>query len=439
MFILITMELKRRIKKPMTWFLILILTLMSLINIMETKEARSYRIFTGHDIHRFSDFIPNWVGLDERHRQLMPKAVFSREVLTKVQVDIVIANKQEDVREVTRLLAFLHLLQAKAGFVTNDTIGNPEFDRLVKPMWYDVSGGIPYDNINFFPLGGAFIDTRQYHLLRGKYYHHLYVNDLEPIYHDDLNNVTYLYDYFFNIVPLFVIILSILLVYNSINKEKNSGSLKLVITQSINRWKYYISKWIAGTVHVLFIILLPPIVLSTILGIRYGFVSLSYPTIYLRNSMTSLKTIPNYFDAVDFIPRFRPTFSYMAPNTTSRLFMPHERMELIPFYQYLLLVLLLTIMFVAFAVALTQLISALINIEIISFVTIAGIFIAGTLLSTPFTQGKSLNLSPFTMGNPGRIIIGTYNITALGAIITLLASTALLLAIGCRYFRTKEI
>ena len=38
------------------------------------------------------------------------------------------------------------------------------------------------------------------------------------------------------IVPKFIILILIPFAYNSINKEKNTGSLKLVITQSISRW-----------------------------------------------------------------------------------------------------------------------------------------------------------------------------------------------------------
>jgi len=451
MFTLIKMDLKQRIKSPLTWFIILILCMISLLNIMDKREERSYRPFSGHDINRWERSYYDWGQFyDERDRISIPVAVYSNEMLTKTMEDAISANRNNDIREVTRLLTFNHLLRAKGGFVTNNTIGNPYFNNEALEMWDEVSGGIPYENINFFPTGNAFGETKYYQLLYAKYYYQLYVNDLEPIYSDDVNNITYLYDYFFNVVPLFVLIIPILFIYNIINKEKNSGSLKLVLTQSISRWKYYISKWVSGVVHVISMLILPPAFISTILGLKDGFVSFKYPTLFLKNTMTSFGTVPNYLDAIKMqeghLTRFgfrSTTFSYFAPSHRIVIhpyhIYPHERVDVIPFYQYLLMVLLLTVLFVAFAVALVQLISAIINKEIISFVGATGIFAVGTLISSPFKEGKNLNLSPFTMEHGSRIVIGTYNISALGSTLILLASTLLLLVIGCRYFKTKEI
>ena len=446
MFTLIKMDLKQKIKSPLTWVIILILCMMSLLNIMDMKEKRSNRPFRGHDALRLGSVNPyNWAGFyDDIDRISMPKAVYSNEILTKSFEDIIAANEGGDIKEITRTLTFNSLISAKAGHVRSHTLDYPEFYHEVIEMWDEVSGGIPYEDINFFPTGGVFTHGKNYSFLKAKYYYQLYLNDFEPIYSDDINNVTYLYNYFFNIVPLFILIIPILFIYNNINKEKNTGSLKLVLTQSISRWRYYIAKWISGVLHALFTLLLAPIVISTVLGVQNGFVSMKYPTLYLKNTMSSFSTIPNYFDAIKMqydYPQLNPTFSYFAPS--HRIFtdviFPHERVDIIPFYQYLLMVLLLTILFVAFAVALVQLISAIINKEIISFVGATGIFAVGTFLSSPFKQGKNLNLSPFTMEHGSRIVIGTYNISALGSVLILLGSTLLLLVIGCRYFKKKEI
>lgn len=263
-----------------------------------------------------------------------------------------------------------------------------------------------------------------------------------------MNNITYLYDYLFNILPKFIIIIPILFIYNTINKEKNVGSLKLVLTQSISRWKYYLSKWLSGIIHVIFTLSFPAILISTILGLINGFVSLNYPTIYFKNTMTSFKNIPNYLDAVKMQKGYfktfgdsDATFSYFAPKSSyvSNFANPHEKMEIIPFYKYLLIVVLLSILFIAFAVALTQLISAIVNKEIISFVGITLIFGLGILATSPFKYEKYLNLSPFTMENGSRIVIGTYNTTALASTLILFISSIMLLTIGIIYFRRKEI
>jgi ABC-type transport system involved in multi-copper enzyme maturation permease subunit len=289
-------------------------------------------------------------------------------------------------------------------------------------------------------------DTEKYALLTAQYYYQLYKNDFEPIYYDDINNITYLYNYFFSIVPKFIVIISIIFIYNTINKEKNRGSLKLVFTQSVSRWEYYISKWISGLIYIIFILLFPTIIISLLLGMKNGFISMKYPTLYIKDTMTSLKPIPNYFDIIKAkmgsYPWFNKTaLGYYAPShkTFVDVVAEHNKTELIPFYKYLLMVLLLTILFIGFAVALVQLISAIINHEIISFLVATGVFIIGTLISSPFKYEKHLNLSPFTMENASRIIIGTYNVTALTSILILLGFTILLLIIGVIYFKKKEI
>ena len=450
MLTLITIELKRRLRNPLTWFIIGILCIMSILNITEMKNKRLDRHFIGHDIHSFgSRHLYDWAEMyfDDMEKRLYPKQYYSTYVYTNVPKQIAEANKENNIPEINRLLGFYHLLIAKKGYVTNDPIRSKVFEKKVMDMWIDISGGIPYDDIDFHPIFSGASNTEDYNLLWAKYYHQLYKKDLEPIYPDDANNITYTYNYFFDILPLFIIIITILLAYNNINKDKNNGSLKLLFTQSINRWNYYISKWISNVVQLLFIFLLPPMITNIVLKLTNHFVPMNYPVLYLKDTMISFKSIPNYFDTVKsqigFVKTFRlrTTISKYAPGheLVIDVVFPHRRMEFISFYKYLLMVLLLTILFIAFAVALTQLISAIINKEIKSFVAASAVFILGTLISSPFKYGEHLNLSPFTMEHASRIVIGTYNVTALTSILILSLSTLLLLIVGVKYFNRKEI
>lgn len=455
MFTLVKMDLKQRLKSSLTWFVILILFMMSMLNIIETKDKRLNRSFEGHDVYDFVrgelwDWTYHWGKVyGEREMKLYPKAYYSESMLNKVQEDLRKTNEENDVKEITRLMSFHSLLYIKLNLkLEEDPIMSKVFEKKILKIWDDVSNGIPYDDIEFMPFTEVDYGWTNYWIVSAKYHHQLYINDMEPVYSDEVNNITYLYEYFFNILTKLIILVPILFIYNSINKEKNMGSLKLVLTQSISRRKYYIGKWISGVIHIIFTLFLPSAVISIYLGFINGFVSFKYPTIYLRNSMTSFKTIPNYFDTITMqwgrYPRFGSydsIFSYMPPkyNYIWDLVVPHERMDIVPFYKYLLMVILLTVLFIAFAVALTQLISAIINNEIISFVAVAGVFAIGTLISSPFKYDKHLNLSPFTMEHASRIVIGTYNVTALGSTFILSASAILLLTAGIIYFKRKEI
>ncbi|WP_353093576.1 ABC transporter permease subunit [Tissierella praeacuta] len=287
MFTLIKMDLKQRVKHPLTWFIILILCIMSMLNIIETKNARFNRRFSGHDVYSlgnrgFTDWTFGWGKVyGDREMKLYPKAYYSDSMLNKVQEDLLKANEENNIKEITRLMSFYDLLFAKASSITNDPIMNEIFQKKVINIWMDVSGGIPYEDIGFIIREDS--DAGNWFLLSAKYYYQLYLNNLEPIYSDDVNNITYLYEYFFNILPKFIIIIPILFIYNIINKEKNIGSLKLVLTQSISRCKYYISKWLSGVIHIIFILFFPSVVISILLGLKKGFVPLNYPTFYLMN------------------------------------------------------------------------------------------------------------------------------------------------------------
>lgn len=444
MFVLIKRDLKQNIKKPLTWFLILILCMMSMINIIEIRDQRKNRPFKGHDAFSLSTIGAfKWSEMfDDREKELFPKAYYSESIKEKTEEQIIIANEANDTREVVRLMAFNSLLWLKHDILESDT--NTVFEKEIKEMWKDVSGDIKYEDIDFNSSIKSGNYEREWSLLIAKYYHNLYKLDMDPIYSDDINNITYLYDYFFNIVPKLIGVISIILIYNTINKEKNSGSLRLIITQSVSRWKYYIGKWISGIIHIFFVIISPAAIISSLLGFFYGFAPLKYPTFYIKGTMTTFKPIPNYLDAIKMkfgiYPKLKySTFSYYAPNSINFPTNTHEKMEIIPIYKYLLIVLLLTILFIAFVVALTQLISAVINKELISFAFTSIIFVIGTLVSIPFKYEKNINLSPFTMDNASRIVSGTYNATALTSIVVLSVSVILLLLIGIKYFRKKEI
>lgn len=75
-------------------------------------------------------------------------------------------------------------------------------------------------------------------------------------------------DWIKNVIPIIVIIVVILLNYDLINRDVREGSLKQLITQSTSRWKYYISKFIAGMVMATFVIIFSLAISIIILNIK---------------------------------------------------------------------------------------------------------------------------------------------------------------------------
>lgn len=336
----------------------------------------------------------------------------------------------KDHRENSRVTSFANLVFIKESNSSLGSISDALLKKQIGYMWDDVSNGISYEAVDFRPKGGTSSSTKNLDLLRAKYYHNLYINNIEPIYNDEVNNVTSIYKYFFNTIPLTLSIVIILLTYNSINKEKRIGSLKLILTQAIDRSKYYISKWISSVIHLIIIVLIPPFVVSIASGISNGFITLKYPTFYLTNILTRLAPIPNYFDIVagkNRVPELLPrVFGHIAPAYTIEV-EPGPEIDMIPFYLYLLTAIFLLILFIMFMVAFVQLISALIDNELISLFTVSALVGLITYISWPFTKERTYNLSPFTFFRISRIIEGTHNVTVLTSSIILILSTAILI------------
>ena len=57
-------------------------------------------------------------------------------------------------------------------------------------------------------------------------------------------------------------------------------------------------------------IIIPAIIISLILGLVNGFEDFDYPILYLKNTMTTFKTIPNYLDSVKEEIGFYPTIKW---------------------------------------------------------------------------------------------------------------------------------
>ena len=146
MFILIKRDLKQKIRSPLTWFLILILCMMSIINVNEIRNQRINRVFKGHDAFSLSKTGAfKWSEMfDDREKMLFPKAYYSESVKERNEEQIIIVNETNNVKEVVRLMAFSCLLWAKNGFVGSDMIMNTVFEEKVIDMWKDVGGDIEY-------------------------------------------------------------------------------------------------------------------------------------------------------------------------------------------------------------------------------------------------------------------------------------------------------
>lgn len=444
---MIRSQLWRQIKKPMSIYLMLGICLLIAMNMMSVEDKRKNRDFNGHDSNMNSTYLISFsesflnMGDD---REKYPLAASSFDFFDQTNNDVIQATLLGDDKETIRLNILSELMLIKLSRDSNIPIDRANLKRDIYDIWNHVSNGTPYDSIDFRPeFTQSGIEAQL--LLEVRYWNELYQNDIEPIYDDEANNITVWYSFLYNVGPILFILVPILVTYASINNDKNSGVLKLLLTQSVSRKKYYFSKWIVSVIQSFLVIVIPSLSMGIFYGLKNGFVSLIYPVTYLSNIWTRLKPIPNYIENIfpdgKQTALGRSTFMHMAPsNPYEEIFIqPHQGVDLIPFYKYVLIGLIILILYVSLITALVQLMSALFNNGVVSLAASAVIIGSSIGLTHFMTIGEHYNVMPLSFFKIGRIIEGTQNVTVLGAVLMLLLSIGLLLFGGVKYFDRKVI
>ncbi|WP_350344562.1 ABC transporter permease subunit [Proteinivorax tanatarense] len=429
----ITFELKRKLKDPKTWFLMLIIFVISFQMIGEYRAddaRRPYRFINMRNVPEihldtYSQF--DW--------DIPDAAIDSLHTWMKTYDQAQAAYLAEDYNEYTRLYSFAELLLARYSPPWEDDPRSEWWDKEIKKVWDDVSGGISYEEIEFYNPNRS--SASYTFLISGQLYHHLHINDIEPIGRYHVDSMTFLYHYFREIVPMLLAFVIVILVFDSVNDQWKNGNLKLILTQPFSRKKYLLSKLTISILHVLFVLLIPALVISLFLGLSDGFENFKYPVTYLEGGFTSADPLPNYLERdAERMGNYQALgisgYSLIRGNIS-------ERLTLMPLYQFLLLALALLVLCTVFYVALNIFISSVTKNKIIGFSVAAVISIAGIGISQRWIVDEKLNLSPFTMNNPVNILNGNYNTTPLLAIIVLVTATALLILGNIWYFKKKDL
>lgn len=436
-------ELKRNIIHPKTWFMIIILFILSFQMIGDYRgesirnPIESTFEFRGKQTERNG----NRILFEYQKGPEISRS--SAEILVDTGVQMRLAARQGDYIKWSRLNSFSNLIWAKAA-AQNMHTGRKErldlFEEASSLIWNDVSGGIPYEDIDFIngdpSLSTSFVSNLFKH---SSYYHILYKNQLNPIGRYHVDSMTFIYHYINKVIPGLLGLLVLILVFDSISGDWSNGSLKLILTQPFSRRKYLLSKMTIGVLHTLFIIIIPIIVITLVLGITGGFGNYNYPVLSLEEGFTSLQTIPNYLE--QDTNRFGnhwimgiSAYSQMPENSGIS-----PRLTFMPLYQFLMLSVLLLTLCIIFYVSLNILISSITKNKIVGFSISGLVTLAGITISQRWVDGDQYNLSPFTMNNPVRILNGTYNSTALMAVIVLCLSGLFIFILNNLYYQRKDL
>ena len=437
----IRFELKRKINQPKTWFL------MVLIFILSFQKVTDYKVKSLIDPSRPNLDLSGEVmenggnSLLKDYKDGSEKSKNSVQLQKNIGSQMRIAAEEGNYAEWNRLASFGNLVKSKAAIQKVGGLREESFRIRAMKIWDDVSGGIEYKDVDFeFGNLRSLRGDSDTHLAWGKYYHILYRDNLHLIGRYHMDSMTFLYHYFNDIIPILIGFIILILGFDSINEEWNNGSLKLILTQPFSRNKYLTSKITVVILHSLFIILIPALIISVGYGIIDGFENYNYPVLHIEKGLKSFKPLPNYLERDIEIAGYN---DWIGISVYSNVVEPRagfsKKLDFIPLYKFLLLVLLLLIFSITFYAVLNTFISSVTKNKIIGFSASGLITLIGTTISQRWTIGDRYNLSPFTMNNPVMILNGTYNATALMALVVLTATGLLMFLCNMIYYQRKDL
>ena len=445
MFAYIRFDLKRKIKNPRTLFVIILIFILSLQKIgqynIESRKSDNSGLYNRSEAieRRGRRGLNNYV-LDYGDKA-DDNIINSYEVMENTGIQMKMAVKNEDYSEYNRLSTFGNLITAKSIISKEDRLWQMIFQKQAMEIWDNVSNGIPYDDVYFEKIGPRGNLPFYYKfLIEAKHDYILYTENLislEPYY---IDSISFIYMYLNEVLPFIMAFIILILTFDNVNEEWNSGSIKVTINNIFSRNKYIASKIITGILYNLFVIAMPPILISLIYGLFDSFGNYKYPVLYLKNGFKTLKPLPNYLEFDKINVGYNTSIGISLHSGIPKGEMGiSNRLTLMYLYKFLILSIILLLFSIIFYVALNTLISSLSKNKIVGFIISAIITIVSTIISKPLTMNEHLNLSPFSMNNPIRILNGTYNVTALASLLILIGTSFLLILINIQYYKRKDL
>lgn len=438
-------EFKRKFMSAKTFFIIVLILLLSFIKISDYNNRST--LDDNSVLYNRAKLIEDRgkSGLYEYKRIfeggiIDENIIDSYKLMEQIGIEMQLALKEGDYKEYNKLATLGDILLAKQIAIDQNRLREMSLKKQVLTIWNELSDGIHYDDV-YFNYGSGFISVNFYTFLTwARHDYSLYQKDLISIDPYHIDSTTFIYIYMRDILSLIGMIIIIILSFDSINSEWTGGNQKMILTSIYSRNKYILSKVVVGIMYALSVILIPVVIISIGYGIIDGFTNYNYPVLYSKDSFSALTTIPNYveYDLSNVGYNFKLGLSIYSgfPKGGSGM---SKSLILVPLFKILLIGMVILTLYITFYVILSTLVSSMQKNKIISFVILMLISLSGTFISLPLTLEDHVNLSPFSMNNPMRILNGTYNTTAMSSIIILSGTSLVLLLFNLYYFKRKDI
>lgn len=351
---------------------------------------------------------------------------------------IIAAYERNDIKEVNRLETLINIY--KYSRYTNERDFEDYKDRMM-PIFEDIKGDFRKEEVFIQGNGTKFLSDSTFvnSLVMLNYYN--YKHDLKNTSLYDNGPIPFLEWNMSNTLGLLAILVSIIYTHNTISREVENGSYKIVLLSRINRGKYYFKKYIYSLLKTIFTLFLPLILIFLLVVYIDGPQSFEVPIIMQNDNLTSLigeegnikEEIEKgrYSETGLIVENFSGNLE-ICSNTTI------DDFHFSPYYKYLIGEIITLILWIAFMTSLSQLFSTFIKNSnlafLVSIISFGILFILGNIVFE--NTGRYYLL--FGQLDLGRSMTVGNGVTFLYSIIFYLLTTLIVYFIGKRKFMKLE-
>lgn len=305
----------------------------------------------------------------------------------------------------------------------------PHIDKAtLDPFW--IVGGNIDDQTAMYP----------YYQFSAQFYDELLKQNIDQLTYSTVDSSTVFIQFIRAMFPLLPIIIIAVMCYDSLQEDKESGVIKVLLTQPIRRSSYMKKKLSTSIKAVLFIFMIPLLVISLGYGLFDHYKTIKAPVLanvqgitsvqFMENTLPEIERSDGVVDTLGVTKYFSVPYRYNSPN------IEFEFMEM---WQFVLLIIVMAILVLIFMVLLTMLIVVLVKNKIAALSITLVVMFMGMFIAQPHNTDILYSILPFTYMNPVDILSGYSTYTYLNGILVLVVSNVVLYGAIMFLYKRRDV
>lgn len=279
-----------------------------------------------------------------------------------------------------------------------------------------------------------------YYQFTAQFYDELEQQNIDQLTYSTVDSSTVFIQFIRVMFPLLPIIIIAMMCYDSLQEDKDSGVVKVLLSQPIKRSSYIRKKLTTNIKAVLFIFLVPLFTVSLGYGLFDHYKTIQAPVLanaqgiasveLMENTLPEIERSDGNIDTLGVTQYFSVPYRYNSPNI---------KFEFMAMWQFVLLVIVMAVFVLIFIVLLNMLIVVLVGNKIAALAISLIVLLAGMFISRPSNVNIIFAFLPFTYMNPVNILSGYSTYTYLNGMLVLLVSDLLLYLIIMSIYKKRDV